>query len=293
MESNYFIEDIKSNIGNVTQVRHQNLKFDEYTVVYFQTKKNTKIFGNEYIKGSKAFKKNELNGLINDSTLLFSLINLMKEPIPKGFHRPYLDDIIKTEKIIQWCHVYGIPYEDEEFTKNYSGNGYACGFSASDFRREIAFLFSFFKLWEAITKRDIKNIYEYGFAAYLLPNELDKLKTPDEKILEAKRNLATFLNTKSNTQINLFYDETTDEFRMAPSSNSLISIAYYQLSCFVCTPEWARSGLLEGKRNIKICKNCLEYFLGHGNSEYCGKPECDRRTVHRRKAKIKSKKDGE
>ena len=285
MENNYFTDDLKANIGNITEVEYLNYKFDDYKVVTFESEKKSSAYGSEFIRGTKAFRRSELIGVMNDSNLLFSLINLMKEPIPKGFHSPYLEEAIKTEKIIQFCHKYGLPYIDKYFEENYfegDQNKYS-GFNIQAFRRQVAFLFSYFKFWEAITKKDIKNLYEYGFTSFLLKGDLDKLITPEEKLAKAKENLAIAINANYlRTEINIFYNKDTDEFLLRPCSNSLISIAYYQLACFICTPEWARVGIREGKTNIKICKNCLEYFLGHGNSGYCDKPECDRRKVHRR-----------
>lgn len=284
MYNKFLTDDLKANIGNITEVENLNLKFDEYKVVYFESENKDKIPGNEYIRGAKSFKMDEFHGQINNPNLLFSLLNLMKEPIPEASSEGYLDDMINTDKIIQWCRKYGLPLSDNDFRENYfeaDRNKYY-GFCTRIFRWEVMYLFSSFKLWEAITKKDIKNIYKYLFRTYISRDTLDKLKTPDEKISKAKEALAESINHNFHTDIRIFYNKDTDDFSLSPRDTSLISIAYYQLACFICTPEWARFKEEEGKSNIKICKNCLDYFLGHGNSVYCEKPECDRRKVYRK-----------
>lgn len=288
MNNKFFTDDLKANIGGMTQVDRLGWKYKEYKVVYFESDCEDHVSpGNEYIRGENPILNSELSEQINNPNLLFSLLNLMKEPTIIPLDRPYWSDIIKTDMVIQWCHKYGLPSIDQEFRKGYfeaNRNKYS-GFRVETFKWRVALLFRDFKLWEAIANEDIKNIYKYIHSTHISRDTLYKLKTPDEKISKAKEALAVSIDGKFHTDIRIFYNKDTDDFSLSPQDTSLISIAYYQLACFICTPEWARSGIREGKSNIKICKNCLSYFLGHGNSVYCERPECDRRKVHRKNKK--------
>lgn len=56
----------------------------------------------------------------------------------------------------------------------------------------------------------------------------------------------------------------------------IIDLCYFQLFSII--------NIKDGARHVKTCANCGDIFWAtHGRRKYCGKPECDRRTVFRKR----------
>ena len=278
MEHAFFIGDLLDEVGKLTIVQSYNLRFEEYEIEEIKGKKF--IVG----KGRPANPfKNE--NVFEGPELLFSLINLVKGPLPKYFNEPHMDSVISDESIMKWCKKYGIPYRDTELNRLLEDEKWRDNIlHLGMFKYKIAWLYAYFSLWKAIISEDQEEINKYRDFVKL---EMETIKMlPDgpkkDDLTYLKEALTAAVDKHFRVNIHLVYnsDSKTYEFKLA--SDSLIIIAYYQLASLMTKNH------TENKKKMKNCAYCQSiYWANHANSRYC--PNCDRRTVWSRRNSKKKK----
>ncbi|MGE5582201.1 MAG: hypothetical protein ACM3X9_06655, partial [Bacillota bacterium] len=175
----------------------------------------------------------------------------------------FLDELSLSDDVINWCKKFGIPYEEKYFSENYVENGQTgwMGFRLKNFKRRISILYGLFNIWYGLIYDDFKRVIEFS----PLLNTYDKNKDLNEQIKDWKSDLAFNIEMEMNTSLGIKYNEKSNKFVMVPSTNNLISVAYFQFSMLM-----TMTGTGNG---AKFCSQCGKLFeIEHGNKKIC--PQC-------------------
>lgn len=267
--NNFFLSDISDEVGNLNEVESHNFQFEKYKI--------KEIEGENFIVGDNPKNLFNTGSIMNNIDLLFSLIGLVKTPMPEYYDQEQFQRIITDKDILKWVKKYGIPYKDTHLNKikkdQLTRANLLC---LNGFRYELFKLYSAFALWKGLVEEDPEEIKKRKWVAL---NNLDGKSTSDEEQIKIGLAAAVF----PGGQLLLKYDTKTRSYKyFMQHSNSLISVAFYQLSAIMTKPD--------GKRNLKYCEECSSIFWAkHAKTKYC--PNCNYKTIHSRKKRQKGSED--
>lgn len=271
----YFLSDISDQVGQMNEMNCLNYRFEKYKVEI--------IKGEKFIvgKGQSELLEGHTELSFNEIHLLLSLINLLKGELPKQFYQRNpnvneLDSVISDEDVLKWVKVNGIPYQDKQLNKLLDDEQLRpTHLHIQLFKFRIATLYARFALWKATLEENPPGIEEYKKALWTYDFHKGQDKNKDDLIL-VKKCLAQEIGTEANIRMSLRYDEDQKKNVFTLSSDSLLSIAYYQLASLMSKP------YSDSKEKMKSCKSCNSLFwANHARTKYCS--SCDRRTVWSRK----------
>lgn len=273
MKNSIFIGNLLEEVGNLMSVNSFNCQFEEYTFEEFN--------GFKFIKG-KGRPENPYtkDNFFDGPSLLFSLINLVKEPLPRFFDD--LDEVLLDEDILNWVKKYGIPYQDGKLNEINKDKIHRIDILyLYSFKYKLAWLYSSFSLWNAIFYEDNEEIIKFDYVTKLnlkIKKTVFKNRELHNGIDLIKEALAETIDQKTNVSIHFEYNLNTKAYEYNLKSDSLFSIAYYQLSSLMSKK------YNETKKKMKKCSYCNSiYWAKHANSKYCS--NCDRRTIWSRENK--------
>lgn len=260
--------DLAEDIGSVGACDVFALKFSEY--------KLQEIDGQIYVVGINPIQNKDLEkGFLtmykeeNDSAILFDLFDTIEEePLPKDWSGKWLNEVIPAAGVIEWCYKYGLLW-DTEFKKASVEKRPPRfrGFPISQARRNIAYLYSYFQLWEALINEDYKKIEEIAPLTLTFPQDY---KTREEFLEQLKSWLPAVLNV----QLTITLDFSGDTPSLKALADNAYDVCMYQLLLLMTRAP------MEVKKHLKTCKNpsCGSYFWAdHGNQKYCSR--CNAKTV--------------
>ena len=288
MNNFHFVKDLREEIGSLSEVDSISFKFESYD---FEV-----INGEKFIVG-KVTKESLIENESKDKELLFSLINLVKDPLTERFDVPTphinkLDTIIHDENILKWVKEYGIPYRDKELNRLLDDETWRINYLHVDtFRFQLAKLYARFSIWKSIIEDEPKKIDNYIMSLLTINLKAwkDLKKNTTEYLPVVKKALAQEVGIGAGVNIRLKYDNNIDQNVFILSTDSLLSIAYYHLSALMTKP------YSESKKSLKYCKMCNSIFwASHKNSDYCSSfyPEskCNKQRHYYQRNKNKRKK---
>jgi hypothetical protein len=191
MPRNVFISDLSSFLGSIHEVATRNRKFAQYNVREIEQK--------QYIVGSK-HAKGEPWVTYNDPQLLLSLLSLVNETkLPKRFSKRWLAETIPLDRIVKWCELYQLPYENKDLWNNYG----LCGFEVNGFRYRTAMSYSRFLLWQSILYGDSDNINSEVLSIGLKPGY---------DLADIKESLALYMSSFGDWTLQLIYNRDHNDF---------------------------------------------------------------------------------
>ena len=250
--------DLKEYIGSLKRVDNFTNFFRKYEFIEHE--------GKEYLAGKEHIQK-EATTQYNTPALLFALVRLLKPPHPpQHFDRGSLKKIIPNKNILRFCKKFGLPYIEKV-------NELDPGFELDHFRYRVAWLYTRFSVWYALTFQDERQpiIKEYATRWHL----------DEGSTLEAAKKLLAAEVSMGMMNVRLTSEYKNGKFFISLYSTSLIDVAYFQLAGLLTMKE------PEVRSHLKTCNNpeCKRFFWSlHGHQKYC--EFCDRRTVHARMKKM-------
>jgi len=289
-----FVENVLSELGNLAEVNTYNMVFKEYKLVPFVNPINPMSKEWYLMACDEPVENREL--IYSSPGLLISIINLATKIEENDGLKEQLAFV---DEITEWCVNYGLPFEDNYFRQNYyeddKGNsknkmdyisrrgempltGYL-GFSVREFKRRIAVLYSIFQLWYGLAFDDIKKIIDFS----PLVSKIDTDKDLGDQILELKRVLPYRINSLMRTMISLQYNEKDDGYTIVPSTNNLISVAFFQLSMLMTN---------KGLKGVKFCSHCNKLFeINHGGTKICDDCKKEYHRIKTQESRMKNKRN--
>jgi hypothetical protein len=268
---NYYVSDLAADIGNLTTVSSSNFVFEDYSI--------KEIEGKRFVIGERPIKNPHRDPtLYKGPELLFSLIQLVKGELPAYFNGPHMDRVISDKDVLNWCEKYGIPYRDREMNLLLNDelarmNQLHLGI----FKYKIAKIYAAFALWKALSEEDEGEItkLKYIWEPLLKIREIAGKVEQKDQITKLKESLALSIPV-DGVRMQLIHHD--GKFKFAAITDSLINLAYYQLSSLMTRPDT--------EKRMKNCEHCHSPFWAKGNnSKYC--PNCNRKTVWSRNKKEK------
>ena len=265
MNDNFIIDALQASLGNALEVSTTYFKFNEY--------KKVNINGNEYIVG--ASEEVELLGSkdeeqpFSDFGLLFSLINLVKNIIPKNrWKTNKLEEAIPLEGIIKWVNENGIPYETEK-DKDLFRRYYTVGFKIKDFRCKLAYLYNKVQLWLALIENDKDEILKYK--SILSFNDISN---------KSLKNALVDDSGLYNFNLIPTYDKEKDNFKLQVLTNSLYEAGLFQFFILLTKEiEKDENGKL---KHFKMCEYCNKFFWANDSKQKHCNSKCRKNAWYHR-----------
>lgn len=268
--------DIFDNLkeGNsLHEINTIKFKFEKYEIRLLDSpwddiKKELYIVGVNLSKNSK-----EVN--YKDTVILLSLLELGKLAVESNCQDDFMStgsQLLLSDKIIEWCNKYGLPYFEDFLRNNYKKNIF--GFSIGEFIRQLTVLYNDFNLYYGLTYND-KNFITKNIYASLVDISTEK------GLNFIKESFANNVWGNSDISLKLQYNKNTKAFEMIPYTNSFLKIAYFQLGMLMIGDQHEK---------IKYCSTCGDLFtFTHGNENYCTdcKSNLNRDKQRRHQKKIK------
>jgi len=144
---------LKANLGSSLEISISPMKYKKYDII--EVGKVKYMVGSDFVEMdlSKAF---EGNNPLDNFNLLFSLMNIVKEPLPKynNWKSDKMESVIPLKNIEKWVKIYGLPYAekiDKSIKKDIFNNkdiynmaktlSFNMGFNIKKFRYELVKLY--------------------------------------------------------------------------------------------------------------------------------------------------------
>lgn len=238
------MNDLTHEVGNLSKVDSLNFMYEDYDFKDINGEKfiigKGKLINNPF-KNKNPFDKPEL---------LFSLILLVKGP----------QEIISDEDLMKWICKYGMPHTDNQLY-------------IRKFKQSVEWLYGLFSLWKALFEEDqeeIKKLKSVVDSELIVNQYLLDNKNKDETTL-IKEALATAVSDGIKVNLQVEYNPRTKGFDYVLKSETLLSIAYCQLSGLMTKPQ------TEIKKSLKTCQMCNKiYWADRSNSKYCKNKGCSK-----------------
>ncbi len=258
--------DLAEDIGSVGMCDMFTLAFSEYQL--------QEINGQIYVVGINPIKTDLKKGFLamfkegNDSAILFDLFKTIQGPLPQDWSNNWLSEVIPASRVIEWCYKYGLLW-DNEFKKALTEKRPPSffGFPLYEARRRIAYLYSYFKLWESLIYKDYEKAEKLAPLAVTFPKGYETLE-------EFLTHLKNWLPTTLNVELMITLDFSSNNPHLKTLADNAYDVCMFQLLLLMTRAP------IEVKKHLKVCKNpsCGSYFWAdHGNQKYCS--GCNAKTV--------------
>lgn len=274
-------------MGNLAEINNIGLYFDQYQLIQFDSpwkdNDNVAIDQEWYLMGVNIQKEKGNEHKFNSPEILISLVNLAAKII-NGYglydQKGTQDELAFYQDIVDWCVKYGLPYQEQYFMTQYykiNGIGGMNAFRLWEFKRRIAVLYDSFQLWYGLTFYDSERIIKYAHSA---AGEIQAGKSLESQVPFLKEHLSYRIWSDMRTEIGLKYNKNTDSFEIAPYTDSLISVAYFQLAMLMTN---------KGMKGVKFCSVCNGLFeIEHGSKKICDACKSEYHRIKTRESRLRA-----
>lgn len=271
-------------IGNLAEVNNLNYHFGEYKLVQLDSpwKDNDLVAINREwcLVGVGVQKDKGIEHRFSKPEVLISLVNLA-DKILNGYglydQKGDSDELAFYQDIVSWCRKYGLPYEEDYLRKqDYKTNqmGFTCAFRLWEFKRRISVLYNAFQLWYGLAFDDSERIIKFAHSAV---TRIQAGKSLDSQLPLIKELFSYRIWADMHTEIRLKYNKNTDNFEIEPYTNSLVSVAYFQLAMLMTN---------NGIKSVRFCSVCNGLFeIEHGSTKICDKCKSEYHRIKTRESR--------